>query len=57
MRSRYCLICGGPLPGKKRHGFVSQDGKGLVCTDWKMPDGKLTRHQIIRRKTKRGLSE
>ena len=57
MRNRYCHICGSPLPGKKRHGFVTPDGKGVVCTDSKMMDSKLTRHQIIRRKTKRGLSE
>ncbi len=53
MRNRVCDICHGVLPGKKRHGFVSLDGKSLTCTDWKMLDKKYTRHQLIK-KNKRG---
>lgn len=31
MIHRVCDGCGTPLPGKKMHGFVSPDGRRVVC--------------------------
>jgi len=28
---RVCDVCGTKLPGKKGHGFVSDDGKRVLC--------------------------
>jgi hypothetical protein len=53
MRHRVCDICHGPLLGRKRQGFVSLDGRTIVCGDWKMTDGKTTRHQLIKKRQRR----
>ena len=41
-RSRRCNICGSRLAAKKGHGFVVDNGKMIVCSDYK-------RHQRIRK--------
>ena len=54
VRNRVCYICGSPLKGKKRHGFLTPDGKNVYCGDAKMigRNGdvlKITRHEKIKR--------
>ncbi len=35
LRTRRCFICKTRLSGKKGHGFVSADGKTVICGDFR----------------------
>jgi len=44
LKGRRCFICGTRLAGKKGHGFVVENGKAVICADYK-------RHKRIKRGT------
>jgi len=35
LRSRRCFICKTKLAGKKGHGFVANNGKTVICGDYR----------------------
>jgi ribosome-binding protein aMBF1 (putative translation factor) len=47
---RVCEICGTRLAGKKGHGFVINNGKTIVCGDYR-------RHERIKNKRKYNYGE
>jgi len=42
LKTRRCTVCGTRLAGKKGHGFVVENGKAVVCADYR-------RHKRIKR--------
>ncbi len=35
LKTRRCDLCKTPLAGKKGHGFVTNNGRTLICGDYK----------------------